>query len=244
MKLKVFIGLIVFFVLNLNIVYSTVEVFSKYDTTMTIDPNNLIFVNKTLVLKNVYEVGIVPGQIEFKIGRGTQGSVSGIDIINVSASDRFGNEIRSQVRETQGFSIIILDIFYPLLPGFEYEFYLNYELEYDPSGIFFKSLNIPIRESTIPIEKGLFTVNLPNNYYFTYIDDGGTNTSIMGNTGTWDIRNNLPEQIEFEYSYLPIKIGDFQGSYVFWITINLLLVIFLIYEVRREIRRVRQEYEQ
>lgn len=244
MKIKTLLGLIVFFCLSVNIAYSSVEVFSKYDTIMTIDSNDLIYVNKSLTLKNVYEVGIVPGQIEFKIGRGTQGSVSSIDVLNVSAYDRFGNEIRSQVRQTQGFSIIILDVYYPLLPGFEYEFNLNYVLSYNPSGIFFKSLSIPLRESTIPIEKGIFQVNLPNNYYFTYIDNGGTNTTIEGNVGTWDIRNNLPEQIEFEYSYIPIKIGDFQGSYVFWIFVNLLLVLFLIYEVRKEIKRVRNEYEQ
>ena len=65
-----------------------------------------------------------------------------IDVLNVSAYDRFGNEIRSQVRQTQGFSVIILDVYYPLLPGFEYEFNLNYVLSYNPSGIFFKSLSI------------------------------------------------------------------------------------------------------
>lgn len=243
MKIKALLGFIVFLLFGLTCAYSNVEVFSNYDTVMTIDSNDLIYVNKSLSLKNVYDVGIVPGQIEFKIGRGTQGSVSSIDVLNVSAYDRFGNEIRSQVRQTEGFSVVILDVYYPLLPGFEYEFNLDYTLSYEASGIFFKSLSIPLRESTIPIEEGVFEVNLPNNYYFTFTEDGGTNVSVSENVGRWDIKDNLPEQIEFEYSYIPISLGNLQGSYVFWIAINLLLVLFLIYEVRKEIRRVRREYE-
>ena len=47
-------------------VFASVEVFSKYDTVLSINNDNTIDVNKSLSLKNVYDVGIVPGQIEFK----------------------------------------------------------------------------------------------------------------------------------------------------------------------------------
>ena len=42
-------------------------------------------------------MGIVPGQIEFKVGKGTDGSVGNIEINDVAAVDRFGNNIRSQL---------------------------------------------------------------------------------------------------------------------------------------------------
>ena len=222
---------------------AAVEVFSHYDTTLKINSNNTIEVNKSLTLKNVYDVGIVPGQIEFKIARGTEGSIGNIDILKAHAVDSFGNDIKTQVRETGDFSVIILDVYYPLLPGFEYDFNLFYELSYEPGGIFFKSLNIPLRESTIPIQKGEFKVILPENYHFTYVDSLGGTTNINGNEAVWPIKDDNPKSIIFEYSYLPLKLGGLQGSYVFWIAVNVLLLLFLIYEVRREIRRVKKEYE-
>ena len=65
----------------INSIFGAVEVFSKYDTHLTINNDNTIEVNKSLSLKNVYDVGIVPGQIEFKIGKGTEGSIANIMIL-------------------------------------------------------------------------------------------------------------------------------------------------------------------
>jgi len=242
-KLKLILFSIVIFIFSFNFVYSSVEVFSNYDTRMSINTNNSIEINKSLTLKNIYDVGIVPGQIEFKVGRGTEGSVSKIKINNVIAIDSFGNKIKTQVRETKDYTVIIMDVYYPLLPGFEYSFNLYYTMDYKPGGIFFKSLQIPLRESTIPIEKGKFEVTLPNNYYFTYLNSQGINGSIENNIATWSIKDNLPNDIIFEYSYLPINFGGIKGSYLFWIIINMVLLLILVYEIRKEIKRIRAEYQ-
>ncbi len=226
--------------------YASVEVFSHYDTVMQINSDNTININKTLVLKNVYDVGIVPGQIEFKIGRGTDGSIGNIQVDNVEAYDSFGNHIKASVRETQSYSVIVLDVYYPLLPGFEYKFFLNYDIEYEPGGIFFKSLQIPLRESTIPIQSGEFKVLLPDNYRFTYVASDGGEAEVVGDEAVWTIKDDSPKSIKFEYSYLPLigSVGDMKGSYVFWILINVFLVLFLIYEVRKEIKKFREQYGQ
>ncbi len=222
--------------------YASVEVFSDYSTTLKVNDDDTLEVNKSLTLKNVYDVGIVPGQIEFKIAKGTEGSLGNIEIIDVEAYDSYGKEIKSQIRQSKDFSVIILDVYYPLLPGFEYKFNLYYKLSYDPGGIFFKSLQIPLRESTIPIEKGDFNVVLPESYYFTYLESEGTTGEINNNKATWEIKDNTPSSILFEYSYIPIKVGDYQGSYVFWILINIVLIIFLVIEIRRELKRIKSEY--
>lgn len=238
--LRAFFSMFVFFA-TISFSYGNVEVFSNYQTVLTVNADNTLHVNKTLTLKNVYDVGIVPGQIEFKIGEGTDGSVGDIAITRVEAKDRFGTTINSQIRNTDDFSTIILDVYYPLLPGFEYQFDLFYELTYEPGGIFFKNLQIPLRESTIPIERGEFRVNLPDNYHFTYLDSDEGNATIENGQAVWELRNDRPKSIQFEYSYLPVKIGELQGSYVFWISINVLLMIFLIVEVRREVKRIKSK---
>ncbi|MCA9459081.1 MAG: hypothetical protein KC589_04085 [Nanoarchaeota archaeon] len=234
----------ILFLFSLNLVYSSIEVFSNYNTELKVNSNNSIDIVKDLTIKNVYDVGIVPGQIEFKVGKGTEGSIGNIDISNVWAEDSFGNEIKSSVRKTKDYTVIILEVYYPLLPGFEYNFDLFYTLSYEPGGIFFKSLEIPLRESTIPIEQGSFKVILPENYHFTYLSSEGENSTIEGNQASWKIKDNLPNSVSFEYSYIPIRFGSFKGSYSFWIIVNVLLLLILIFEIRREIKRVRKQYEQ
>lgn len=239
-----FAAIIALLLCSLSGVFASVEVFSDYDTHLKVNSDNTIEINKSLTLKNVYDVGIVPGQIEFKIAKGTEGSLGNIEVMDVKAVDRYGKEIKSQVRQTKDFSVIILDVYYPLLPGFEYQFDFYYKLSYEPGGIFFKSLQIPIRESTIPIEQGEFKVELPENYHFTYVnsEDGGESV-IEDGIAKWEIEDNSPSSIHFEYSYIPLKLGSLQGSYVFWIAINVLILLFLIYEVRKELRRIKKDYD-
>jgi len=246
-RLKVYLKKVFFvFVLiltSLSCLNASVEVFSNYDTVLTVNTDNTIDINRSLTLKNVYEVGIVPGQIEFKVAKGVDGSVDNLKVMNVSAKDKFGKDIKVQVREMKDYSVIILDVYYPLLPGFEYQFDLDYKLSYNPGGIFFKSLNIPIRESTIPIEKGAFRVVLPDNYHFTYFGEK-VNVNKETNSAIWDIKDNDPKSITFEYSYLPIKIKNFKGSYTFWIVINLILLLILFFEVKKEVKKVKNKYGQ
>ena len=224
-------------------VFSTVEVFSNYDTVLNIE-DNFITINKTLTLKNVYDVGIVPGQIEFKIAKGEDGSVNDLKVINVSSKDQFGKDIKTQVREIGDYTVIILDIYYPLLPGFEYKFTLNYKLSYKPGGLFYKSLNIPLRESTIPIKSGKFEVILPKSYRFTYFGTNEESRTVEKNIAKWDIKDNMPNSIVFEYSWIGNPFREsFKGSYIFWGTINLLLLLLLFFEIKKEIKRVRQENE-
>lgn len=222
-------------------VNANVEVFSTFDTIMQIGSDDTVEMNKSLSLRNVYDVGIVPGQVEFKLARGTD-SDNQIEIEEVRAVDQYGNEIKSRVRNTEDSSVVILDIYYPLLPGFEYSFDLYYRFKYKPGGIFFKSLQIPLRESTIPIEDGKFRVVLPDSYSFTYLSEEGFNQSAKGNIATWDIKENTPRSVNFEYSYIPINLGFTRGSYAFWIIVNVLLVIFLLFEIRKAVKRVRAEY--
>ena len=87
-----------FFVSN---VFSAVEVFTKYDTTVSINANETIDVHKSMRLRNIHVVGIVPGRIEFKIPRISEDSVSEISLSNFKVVDRYGNNIKSQVFETK-----------------------------------------------------------------------------------------------------------------------------------------------
>ncbi len=233
------IAFLILFLLSLQISFAAVEVFSKFDTSIRINSDNTVEINKSLSLKNVYDVGIVPGQVEFKLARGTEGGK--IKILDVQAVDQYGSVLRTRVRENEDSSVIVIDVYYPLLPGFEYSFDLYYKFEYEPGGIFFKSLQIPLRESTIPIEDGRFSVTLPKSYYFTHTSEEGFD-SITDGKATWVIANDNPKVVSFEYSRIPLNIGFARGSYVFWVVVNLLLLSILVFEIRRAIKRIKREY--
>jgi len=224
--------------------FATVEVFSQYDTEITINSNNTIDVHKTIYLKNIHVTGIVPGSVEFKINKKINNSDFEINVTNIQVLDRYGNPIKFKTIETKDYTVIALNIFSPLLPGFEYKMDLYYTFEYESSGFVFKSLEVPIKEiSTIPVEKGTFKITIPENYGFTYISFISNTSKIDKNTAFWEFNseNKMPETIAFEYSYIPLKIGDLRGSIAFWIIIDVVLFLLLILDITRRVRNRRKE---
>lgn len=216
--------------------FGAVEVFSQYDTEIVVNTNNTIDIHKTIFLQNVHTVGIVPGSVEFKINKKINNSDSEIKVTNIRLYDRYGNPIKFNTVETSDYTIIKIDIFSPLLPGFEYKLELFYTLNYEPSGIFFKSIEIPTKEiNSIPIKNGSVKISLPENYGFTFVNYEN-NSVIDKNTGVWQINSNLPPTLAFEYSYIPLKFGELKGSTWFWILIDLTLLLLLIIEIIRRIK--------
>lgn len=220
------------------------ESFSKYHSVVNFSDSEKIVITKQLALKNNYDKSILPGQIEFRIGKGTQDSVTSANLENIKAYDSNGKNISYTIREYEDYSSLILDIYYPLLPKFEYKFTLEYELEFESSGIFFKSLQVPLKESSIPIEDGTFEVYLPKNTYFTHLGELDEFATIRKNHGIWELKDNLPNSVEFEYSFIPIRTSFMRGSYLFWIIINVLMFGFLVYEIRKEVVKMSEEGEE
>lgn len=238
--LLLFFSLILFIsILNFNHAQISGESFSKYYSKVEFLEENIIKISKDMALRNNYDRAILPGQIEFRIGSGTLDSSTNIILENIKVFDQFGRNITYTYREFEDYSSIVLDIFYPLLPGFEYEFSLIYELEFESRGIFFKSLEIPLKESSIPIEQGTFEVILPRNNYFTYLGDLDMFATINRNVGVWELEDNLPNSVEFEYSFIPIRTPWLRGSYTFWIIVNLLMFAFLVTQIRKEIKKAK-----
>ena len=222
--------------------FAAVEVFSQYDTDIVINKDKTIDVTKNIRLRNVHSVGIVPGRVEFSIGKKAKGSVSKITVQNISALDRYGNKYPLQVFETADETRIAIDIFTPLLPGFEHIINLKYTIAYEDSGLFFKNLQIPLREDTsITIQRGEVSITLPEGRHFTYISDLPNSSVVEGNVAKWQINSASPGSVKIEYSALPIKLPGFKGSYVFWILINVVLLSILAREVRSELRKYRKK---
>ena len=85
---------------------------------------------------------------------------------------------------------------------------------------------------------------MPKNSRFTYTGDLNEYVSIEKNVGIWELGDNLPNSVEFEYSFIPIRTSFMRGSYLFWIIINLLMFAFLVFEIRKELIVMRSEEEE
>lgn len=222
-------------------VFSAIEVFSTYNTNLKINSDETIDVSKHIELQNIHVVGIVPGRIEFKIGKVVEGSVSNMEVSNISVIDRHGQPIKYQLFETPENTVIAVDIFLPLLPGFKYVIDLDYTVSYESSGLLFKNLQFPILEDTsIDVIEGKFDLEIPEGYSFTFLDIGGQEVDLNKSKASWSVNKNSPSFGIVEYSYVPIKIGDLKGSYVFWILINIVLLLILAFEISRGIKKLKK----
>lgn len=227
---------LLFFLISLNCGFSSVEVFSNYDTTLNFIDDNKIEIQKSVTIRNIHKVGIVPGQIEFKIISDDNSIV--LDEKSLKIVDKYNKEKQHKLIKTKEGYTIITEIFMPILPGFEYNLNLYYTLEYDKKGIFFNNLRLPLNDALdIPIWAGKYEINLPKNYKFTYISFDSNKTIKDQNKLIIDMKTENPEFLEIEYSYIPLNFTHFKGSYFFWIVINIILLFVLFLELRKEFIR-------
>ncbi|MFW5704346.1 MAG: hypothetical protein ACOCXG_00755 [Nanoarchaeota archaeon] len=213
-----------------------VEAFSQFDTTYTLNFDNTLTVEKNLKLQNIHDQAIIPGQVEFKIVDKQAEFNNNFKLEDYKATNRYGEEIRSRVINTNEGVIIILEIVTPVLPGFESVIDLEYNLSYDPKGILFKSLEIPLNEklTIAKLNGGKVKLNLPENRHLTFLGYKDESTIVSENSIEWNIGSkDVPETVQFEYSRLPVSFGRIRGSLVFWSVINLLLILVLALQIRR-----------
>lgn len=239
-KSIVLLSLILTILLFSSSIYSyQVERFSSYKATNTIIDSETIQVNKKFAIQNIHTVGIIPGQVEFKIVKDDNRE---INITNFIAIDHNGGRIPTYMRENQDHILLGIDIHTPILPGFEYKVDMNYTINTKFSGFLFKTLKLPLKEQTkTDIAAGTVEIILPDSKSYTYISYEDNLTKLEDNYLRYRIMGYSPEGVEIEYSSIPLRILDFKGSIVFWAVIDLILFAILIFEVRR---RIKQKYEE
>lgn len=220
--------------------YAEVQEFSRYETNIKILNNNTLEISKKISLKNTHSVGFIPGEVEFNVGD----EKLKLEILSVKSKDTYGNYIEHRVKNVNESRIIVLNVEYPVLPGFEYTFYLNYTLKIKPKGIFFKSIQIPTSQSSIPLENGELKIAIPDNNYFTYIQSKNNITQINKKQIKVDLDSTKIDTVNFEYSRIPISIFNIKGSLLFWGIINLVLVLILLRIIGSEIAKYQEEEEE
>lgn len=236
MRLQLLIVCLVLLFTSFSFAQQNVEQFTSYNATYSFIDERIIEVDKTMSLRNLHSSGIVPGPIEFRTAVLEN---NGFEIYDLNATNRYEEPITSSILEFRDYTAISVNIFTPILPGFEYEINLNYKIRINESpGILFNRAQLPLLEDTrVPILEGEVTIRAPNNTYITHTSFSDNMTQINGNSIRYELDDNTPSFTLIEYSLIPSRIGNVAGSLVFWSIVNIILFSVLIFEIFRGFRR-------
>lgn len=213
-----------------------IVVFEDYDKTYFMD-GDVLRVEKDLTLRNVGNNPIIPGDIRFRMYEVLGGETVPSEIDELQATDG-SRELESRVESYDDYSSIIVSVYNPLLPGYDYQMTVSYEIDFNPTGILFHEMIFPIEETTTPIRDSTTRLVMPNHYKVTFAPDAEISSDSMRQTIEWDGDSDLM----LEYTRLPLPRMPFRMVSVFWLIILAILgVLFIYLNSRRPDKRKRRK---
>lgn len=209
---------------------ANVVVFDRYSTTATVMDDG-IHIQREVRIKNVGATPIIPGELHFRLYETRGGEKTPLDVEGFSAVSVRDEPLTTKVTDREGETDLSVHLWNPLLPGFHYDFTLQYDLKFEPSGVLFYEIRLPQEETTIPIAHEETFFRLDDKYHVTYAP-GGSVSSLSGNTIVeWD----TPDSARVvEYSRLPLPRIPVRAVNVFWIVIIAALIAAFVMSVRRQ----------
>jgi len=220
---------LLFLILVVNLASAQVEVFTEYNTKATLD-GDILHVEKELSIKNNAIAPIIPGELHFQLYKASaDGRKIAPEVRGLMATDYKGDPLSSSINQGSESTEVLVNVFEPLLPGFTYPLKVQYDIDFKPSGILFYEVNYPLEESSIPIENGKYTFEVPSGTYVTYapgaeIEKNGDRTTVV-----WEVEDKSQQPtLVFEYSMVPLPLLPMKGVYLFWVSLIVLLLITLV----------------
>lgn len=206
-------------------VSANVLVFSEYDTEATITQDR-IHIERDVTIRNNGQSPIIPGELHFRFFEEQGDTTQSILVSNVEATSSTGDELNTRSVDRGNEQDVSVQIWNPLLPGFEYSFTMSYDIEFETSGILFHEISLPREQTTVPIVNEQTRFILEDDYYVTYAPDTEVNQITGNSVVEW---GSDTDQRVVEYSRIPFPRTGLRAVNVFWIAIILaLLAVFML----------------
>lgn len=205
-----------------------------YNTIMTLNSNeNKLEFEKQITLKNTGKNTIIPGELHFKLYEITDKEIKKIPKIEgLKAEDKYKNDLSARIVTKQGEAEVVVSAWQPIMPKFEYDVILKYEMEFEPKGILFHNINFPNEETTIPIRNSDTLIRIPKGITITYAPNATIETSEKYTLAKWE---NIEDKT-IEYTKIPFIRTNVHGATIFWIGLIVLLTIPLIVILLSELK--------
>ncbi len=195
------------------------ERFSDYKTILYVHPP-YIDVTKEIEIENYGSVGIVPGELVFRILDLTKDQVR-----NLTAKDNFGNVFPTSIKQGQGFVELLIEDYVPIFAKSKQKIIINYQIKFETKALFFYTFTYPLIDTTLPIKHLKLVVKTPKNVHLTYAPGIKCNKKEC----YWEFENVKKESVTFEVSYLPFPMLKVPAVNIFWYgIISLIILIMLI----------------
>ncbi len=210
---------------------ASVLVFSEYNTQATI-AQDVIHVERDVTIRNTGQAPIIPGEMHFRFSEQIGDQLQAIDVSNVQAIDTNDNELQTRSVTRGNEQDVSVQIWDPLLPGFEYSFQMSYDLEMRTSGLLFHEINLPREQTTVPIVNEETRFLIADNYHVTYAPE--TEISRASGNTIIEWRGDIDNRV-VEYSRIPFPRTGMRAVNVFWIAIIIsLLAVFMLSFLRKK----------
>jgi hypothetical protein len=210
-------------------VLAEVVVFDQYITDTTLEKGRF-HIERTVILKNVGSNPIIPGELHFKLHEVREDAKIPSKVKNFKAENELKTVLKTRTIEGKEETDLVISVWEPVLPRFTYKITLSYDLEFEPKGILFYEINVPVEETTIPIISNEHNLHLPDNYYVTFAPQGevkATGNSVK--TVSWKNKKTMV----VEYSVMPLPKLGMRAVNVFWIAVIVSLIASTVFIHRK-----------
>ncbi|RLI79513.1 hypothetical protein DRP05_03565 [Archaeoglobales archaeon] len=211
-----------------------VESISNYNMIIEVN-GDVVHVKNNITLKNLINKPIVPGIGEIRLQKVSPQKIGFISIPftkevkpvkveNLKGYKSDGDKIEVKVEDKKDYTIIHYEIWYPIEPGKE----LTFVIEYDSSdliekGLLFKTLKVPVG-ADLDVER--LKLEIKSDWKITYTDPE------MSSYWEASIPAGSIAFFTAELSILPLPKTPFSSYIMFWTAI-IVLVVLLALVVRK-----------
>ncbi|MFP4111836.1 MAG: hypothetical protein ACLFUO_02465 [Candidatus Woesearchaeota archaeon] len=202
----------------------------NYVVTVDMKNEKEVTVSQSFDIVSRHKDPIIPGRAKLVL-------YNGINPQNIRAN--IGGSYRDispdEVILEDGNNVIYYEIWRPIAPGERLNIDVTFDTEVDAKGFLFKQLDLKFGEPELPIDKMVFTLNLPRGKRITYSDPGLTERS--ANSGTIEFESpgeDNQASLTVEYSSLPLPVLPFHGYWLWLLLVLASLVLFLVRYVNKD----------
>jgi len=215
-----------------GIVMAEVVVFEQYRTDTYLEKDHFR-IERTVILKNVGNNPIIPGELHFKLHEVRDNEKVGSKISGFKAKNDMGTELKTRMIETSKETDLVISVWEPVLPRFTYKIVLSYNLQFEPKGILFYEVKVPVEQTTIPILNNDQRLHLPKKYHVTFAPEGTTKSDDSKGYRVVSWQNK--QDMVVEYSLVPLPKMGIRAVNLFWlvIIITLIVTVFLVSRKRK-----------
>jgi hypothetical protein len=189
-----------------------IETFSDYRVDINLLANgDARIVHRITIRNNDKDNPIVPGIAYLNVYNNQEKNLK-IDDLSARLAD--GSRLVHFLQERDEYSEIRFELWFPLGPEKEQEIDIEYTAKnFFPNNGLFRTIQFPIGDSTIPIEKATIHVNSPLSISYA------PNSRSEDNGLTWSLGAIAPgenKSVEFEVANVPLPNLPVKGAYVFY----------------------------